>query len=209
MLCHMWLCACCRSGSPGPAWSLLSDHRSPPGPSHRSTLSEWNPLGKWPPRQRIWQHGKHALKHNWQHVKSYFSDKWGFCFLLAKQRVQLFWNVVLFIFDLGFSQSDCDVGVGLPIYVCRMQICSLFNNNNNKNHSKYDFFLKDSSQCKMSKSTKFYPDDINADKNIDGVVAGNVLKHSHVGVEVRVSGCIIRHFVHTQRALNRNKTTMK
>lgn len=51
---HMWVCVCCRNGSQGRVWFLQSDHRFPPGPSHKLTRWVWNPLGMWPPRQRIW-----------------------------------------------------------------------------------------------------------------------------------------------------------
>lgn len=46
-----------------------------------------------------------------------------------------------------------------------------------------------------------YPDHIDAHKDVDGVVVRNVLEHSHAGVKVRISGHVIRHFVHAQRAL--------
>lgn len=56
--------------------------------------------------------------------------------------------------------------------------------------------------CK--KDQNMYPDNVDADEDIDGVVMRNVLKHSHVGVEAHVSGHVIRHFVHAQRALKGN-----
>lgn len=45
--------------------------------------------------------------------------------LPAKDRVELFGNVVVSVFDLGFSQPQDDVGVRLPIRVCRVEVGSL------------------------------------------------------------------------------------
>lgn len=43
-----------------------------------------------------------------------------------------------------------------------------------------------------------YPDNIDAHENIDWVIVRNILKHSHAGVKVHISGHVIRHFVHAQ-----------
>lgn len=46
-----------------------------------------------------------------------------------------------------------------------------------------------------------YPDNVDADEDINGIVVRNVLKHSHGGLEAHVSLHFIRHFVHAQGAL--------
>ena len=45
--------------------------------------------------------------------------------LLAKQRIQLFGDVVLLVFDVGLSQFNRNVGVGFSIDVCRVQVSGL------------------------------------------------------------------------------------
>lgn len=45
---------------------------------------------------------------------------------LAKQRIQLLGDVVLFVFNLSFSQFDGNVRICLPIDVSRMQISRLW-----------------------------------------------------------------------------------
>lgn len=48
-----------------------------------------------------------------------------------------------------------------------------------------------------------YSDDVDPDEDVDRVVVRDVLKHSHAGVKVPVSGHVVCHFVHAQRALTR------
>lgn len=45
--------------------------------------------------------------------------------LLAKKRVQLFRDVVLFVFDFCLSKFDCNVWICFPIDVSWMQISGL------------------------------------------------------------------------------------
>lgn len=141
----------------------------------------------------------HIVTILWSETKSFY--------LLAEQRVQLFWDVVLFVFDLWLSQSDCDVWIGLPINVSWMQI-SCLPKKLDKLRAKWILSSSERSMTVFSLNCKedqnMYPDNIDADKDIDGVVVRNVLKHSHVGVEAHVSGHVIWHFVHAQRALKGN-----
>ncbi len=65
----------------------------------------------------------------------------------------------------------------------------------------WDIYNGIPNKMQLSAEPIAYPDDIDADKDVNGIVVRNVLKHSHVGVEAHVSGHVIRHFVHAQWAL--------
>lgn len=52
-------------------------------------------------------------------------EKWFY--LLAEQRIQLFGDIVLFVFNLGLSQFNGNVRISLPINVSWMKICGLPN----------------------------------------------------------------------------------
>lgn len=45
--------------------------------------------------------------------------------LLPKNWVELLGDVVLLVTDVGLAQLDGDVGIGLAIDVCGVQICGL------------------------------------------------------------------------------------
>lgn len=112
-------------------------------------------------------------------------------FLLSKQGVQLFRDVVLFVFDLCLSQFDCDVGISFAIDVSWMQISRLPEKISQDNKTGNLIMSKDIHSCT-------YPDDVYADEDIDGIVVRDVLEHSHVGVEAHVPGHVVRHLVHAQ-----------
>lgn len=129
---HMWLCVCCRNGSPGPAWFLQLDHRFPPDPSRRLRQWGWNPSGTWLQCQRTWyEEGAFYLRGRKCPEEKRF-------YLLAEQRVELFGDVVLFVFNLRLSQFDGDVRISLPVNVGWVQICGLpqtYKNTSNKRKS--------------------------------------------------------------------------
>lgn len=130
-------------------------------------------------------------------------------YLLAKQGVQLFWDVVLFVLDLVLSQSDCNVWISFPVNVSWVQISRLPKKKEDNLSFYWDIYHSISLKCSKVEYTSAYPDHIDADENIDGIVVRNVLKHSHVGVHVHVSGHVIRHFVHAHRALKKEAVTKK
>lgn len=220
-----------------------------------------------------------------------------YLYLLAKQGVQLFWDVVLFVFDLCLSQFDCNVWISFSINVSWMQISCLpkkkriqerngwspWDVNNelllydvtevfylhyNPKYYIYSYIPNLVIPCKYilllemilakvctlwvpfglpfyglysvliqfkcrdylfccvlgggfnilfsnlvlyndnnksmnpgSAELTAYPDNVDADEDINGIVVRNVLKHSHGGLEAHVSLHFIRHFVHAQGAL--------
>lgn len=46
--------------------------------------------------------------------------------ILAKHRIELFRDVILFVLDLRLAQLDDNVGICLPIDISRVKICSLW-----------------------------------------------------------------------------------
>lgn len=130
-------------------------------------------------------------------------------YLLAKQRIQLFWDVVLFVFNLCLSQSDGNVWISFPINVSWMQISCLPPKKPKKQDDlKMKWVVSLSPEIsttvrswKCRKVQKTYPDNIDAYEDVNGIVVRDVLKHSHVGVKVHLSGHVVWHFVHAQWAL--------
>lgn len=191
----MWLCVCCRNGSQGPVWFLQSDHRFPPGPSRRLRPWGWNPSEMSPQCQRIWFEEVHLIFRNNSNEKTRLVEKRFH--LLAEQRIQLFRDIVLFVFQLCLSQFNGNVRISLPINVSWMKICGLPNIPTN---------LKMKCIIPPRRGVVYvnaYPDHIYANEDVNGIVAGNILKHSHAGIIV--SWYVIWHFVHAHWALKRTQ----
>lgn len=124
--CRRWLGICCSSGSPGRSLSLQSGRQCRQGPSRTPTRSAWTPWGTWPRCQKIWGCMWRALSDvsivNQNHPEM-SSTYWIFFFnSLAKHRVELLRDVILFVFDLWLAQLDDNVRIGLPIDVGRMKV---------------------------------------------------------------------------------------
>lgn len=70
---------------------------------------------------------------------------------LAKYRIELFGDVVLFVFDLRLAQFDDNIWISLPIDISGMKISSLrwIKTKHNRATEKNEY-LSDSSYCNMS-----------------------------------------------------------